>query len=98
MMEARFEVFGKETFLVSNEDFYRVSDSTIPHYEGALQYANSMGYVAMNYERDEEGMIQSNKFAFYSYSGEELCTLPKTETSAYTENGRNIHSHRLSIL
>ena len=30
MMEARFEVFGKETFLVSNKDFYRVSDSTFP--------------------------------------------------------------------
>ena len=68
MMEARFEVFGKETFLVSNEDFYRVSDSTIPHYEGALQYANSTGYIALSYERDEEGMIQSNKFAFY-FSG-----------------------------
>ena len=90
MMEARFEVFGKETFLVSGEEFYCVSDPTIPHYEGALQYANSMGYVAMNYERDEEGMIQSSKFAFYSYAGEELCTLPKTETSAYTENGRFI--------
>lgn len=90
MMEARFEVFGKETFLVSNKDFYRVSDSTVPHYEGALQYANSMGYVAMNYERDEEGMIQSSKFAFYSYAGEELCALPRTESNAYMDNGRFI--------
>ena len=88
MTEARFEVFGKETFLVSNEDFYRVSDPKMTHYEGTLQYANSTGYVALSYERDEEGMIQSSKFAFYSYAGEELCVLPRTELSAYANNGR----------
>lgn len=90
MMEAKFEVFGKETFLMSNKDFYRVSDSAASRYEGALQYANSTGYVALNYEQDEEGKIQSSKFAFYSYSGGELCALPRTESNAYMDNGRFI--------
>lgn len=90
MMEAKFEVFGKETFLVSNEEFYRVSDSMASRYEGELQYANSTGYVALNYELDEEGKIQSSKYAFYSYAGEELCALPRTESNAYMDNGRFI--------